>query len=104
MIAFSDAGLAAGVRSSLGGDDVQRFSPERNVRAGHPPLLLLVGADETPAMVAEQRSMAAALRAVGGEVTTAEIPGEDHMGLVMHLSRPHAPVLSALMTFIERHP
>jgi acetyl esterase/lipase len=104
LVTFSDSGLAASVRSSLSGDDVQRLSPERNVRAGNPPLLLLVGGDETPAMIAEQRSMASALRAVGGEVTTAEIPGEDHMGLVMHLSRPRAPALSELMTFIARHP
>jgi acetyl esterase/lipase len=104
LMTFSDAGLASSVRSSLRGDDLQRFSPARNVRAGHPPMLLLVGGDETPAMIAEQRSMASALRAVGGDVTTAEIPGEDHMGLVMHLSRPNAPVLSELMTFFQRHP
>lgn len=104
LMTFPDANLVASVQSSLTGDDVQRFSPERHVRPDHPPMLLLVGGDEDPAMIAEQRSMAATLQRVGGDVTATEIPGEDHMGLVMHLSRPGDPVLSALVTFIEGHP
>ncbi len=101
LMTFPDASLAAKVRSSVSDEDVQRFSPERHVRAEHPPLLLLVG-DEDTSMRAEQQSMVAALRRAGGDVTAAEIPGEDHMGLVMHLSQPHNRALSELMTFIER--
>jgi acetyl esterase/lipase len=106
LMSFSESKLAASVRSSVpaGDADVRRFSPERNVRPGAPPMLLVVGGDETPPMIAEQRLMASAVRAVGGDVTTAEIPDLGHMGLVMHLSHPQSGVLSNLMTFIERHP
>jgi acetyl esterase/lipase len=78
------------------------FSPERHVRGDHPPLLMLVGTDDAPALVEEHRHMAAALRAVGGGVTELEIPGEDHMDLVMHLSRPGDAALAQLLGFIAR--
>jgi hypothetical protein len=54
-------------------------------------------------MIAEQRSMAAALRDGGGDVTTAELPGEGHMDMVMHLSRSNNAARSALIGFIEQH-
>ena len=102
LMTFADPGLVAKVRSSVTDEDLQRFSPERHVRSDHPPMLLLVGGDEDPSLIAEQRSMGATLRRLGGDVTTAEVPGEDHMDLVMHLSRPRDRVLSELMTFIDR--
>jgi acetyl esterase/lipase len=104
LLTFSDSSLATEVRSSLDAGDMQRFSPEGHVHPGYPPVLLMVGGDEAPAMLGEQRSMASTLRAVGGDVTATEIPGEDHMGLVMHLSRPNAPALSQLLAFIGAHP
>jgi acetyl esterase/lipase len=100
----SASGLAAKVRASANHDDIETYSPERHVRPGHPPLLLLVGGDEDPSMISEQRSMAAALRGVGGDVAAVEIPGESHMGLVMHLSRPNDRTLSELLNFIQIHP
>jgi dipeptidyl aminopeptidase/acylaminoacyl peptidase len=101
LAAFSPPGLAAKVRASASQEDVERYSPERHVRSGDPPMLLLVGGDEDPSMLAEQRSMAAALRGVGGDVTTVELPGENHMGLVMHLSQPGDRALSELLRFID---
>lgn len=103
LISFSGAALADEIRASAAGEDLQRYSPERRLRPGPPPMLLLVGGDEDASMIAEQRSMAAALRQVGGDVTAAEIPGASHMGLVMDLSRPGDRTLSALLDFIERH-
>jgi acetyl esterase/lipase len=103
LMAFPDRSLAAKVRASTTDGDVERYSPERHVRRGGPPTLLLVGGDDTPALLAEQRSMAAALRNVGGDVTAAELPGEGHMDLVMHLSRPNDAALRELLAFIDRH-
>jgi acetyl esterase/lipase len=103
LATFSAPGLAAKVRASAGPDDMERYSPERHVRPGHRPVLLLVGSDEDTPMIAEQRSMAAALRRIGGDVTAVEIPGENHMDLVMHLSRPEDRTLSELLKFIELH-
>jgi acetyl esterase/lipase len=103
LVAFAAPDLAAKVRASASHEDIERYSPERHVRPGHPPILLLVGGDEDPSMIAEQRSMAAALGGVGGDVTAVEIPGESHMDLVMHLSQPGDRALSELLKFIELH-
>jgi len=51
-------------------------------------------------MRAEQRSMIAALGRGGGNATSAEVPGADHMDMVMHLSRPGDRALAALAQFI----
>ena len=103
LISRSAADLADKVRASANDHDVERYSPGRHVRAGHPPTLLLVGGDEEAFMLSEQRSMAAALRAVGGDVTAVELPGASHMGVVMDLSRPGNAALPALLAFIENH-
>jgi acetyl esterase/lipase len=104
LATISDGSLAAKVRASTSAEDIERYSPERHVRPGHPPMLLLVGTNEDPFLIAEQQSMAAALRRVGGDVTTAEVPGEDHMDLVMHLSRADNRARAELLSFIEKHP
>lgn len=103
LISHAAADLAGKVRASASDEDIERYSPERHVRPGHPPTLLLVGGDEEAFMVAEQRSMAAALRRAGGDVTAIELPGVSHMGLVMDLSRPGNAALPALLGFIEDH-
>ena len=103
LMSLSDADLAAKVRASASHEDIERYSPERHVRPGHPPMLLLVGGNEDRFMIAEQRSMAAALQGVGGDVTVAKIPGGSHMGLVMDLSRPGNRTLAELLRFIELH-
>jgi acetyl esterase/lipase len=103
LAAFADPSLAGKIRASVTAADIEGFSPERHVRPGGPPMLLLVGDRDTPPMVAEQRSMAAALRGAGRDVTAVELAGEDHMDLVMHLSRPGNPALSQLLAFMQRH-
>jgi len=104
LIAFSDAGLAAQVKASATAQDLERYSPERQVRtgpvAGSAPMLLLVGGDEEPAMRAEQRSMIAALGRAGANATSVEVSGADHMDMVMHLSYPGDRALAALARFI----
>jgi acetyl esterase/lipase len=103
LISHAAADLAGKIRASASDDDIERFSPERHVRPGHPPTLFLVGGDEEAFMVAEQRSMAAALRQAGGDVTAVELPGVSHMGLVMDLSRPGNAALPAMLRFIDNH-
>lgn len=103
LVTFSAPGLAAKVRASASQEQIDRYSPERRVRPGHPPMLLLVGGNEDRPMIAEQRSMAGALRRVGGDVTSVELPGVSHMGLVMDLSQPENRTLSELLRFIALH-
>jgi acetyl esterase/lipase len=96
--------LGARVRASAAdAEGLRRFSPEQRVRADHPPMLLLVGTGEPPAGRVEHDRMYAALRAVPGDVTQADVPGADHMDLVMHLSHPNDRAMSELFNFIEHH-
>lgn len=97
-----DKEIAAEIAASAPGADAARFSPERHVRPDHAPLLLLVGGEEEPGLLAEHRAMVATLRATGGNFTAEELPGEDHMGLVMHLSESENPTLAALRAFVDR--
>jgi acetyl esterase/lipase len=80
-----------------------RFSPERLIGPHHPPMLLIVGEHDSPALVEEQRHMRAALRNAAGEVTELEVPGEDHMDVIMHLSRANDRVLAEILSFVQRH-
>lgn len=111
--AYDMTGLAATIgpelaervrRSAVDEAGMARFCAVKQVRPDHPPMLLLVGSQELPALFEQYKSMAAALQGVGGDVTTVEVPGEDHMDVVMHLSRKDDRVLSELLGFIERHP
>jgi acetyl esterase/lipase len=100
-----DSEVAVRVRRSAGNDrGLERFSPSRLVRPDHPAMLLLVGSKEPPFMLEEYRQMTTALRRAGGEVSNVEIPGADHMDLVMHLSNKNDRTLSELIRFIERFP
>ena len=101
--------LAAAVRRSAGDvgaagpeETLLRLSPARRVRPGHAPLLLVAGTKETPVLLAQQRSMADALRKAGGDAESLEVPGAGHMDLVMHLSDPDDAVRTALLRFVAR--
>jgi acetyl esterase/lipase len=103
LATFPDASLASKVKASTSAADFERYSPERHVRPGSPPLLLLVGTNDDAFLIAEQRSMATALRTASCDVTTVEIPGEDHMDLVMHLSQADNRARSELLAFMAKH-
>lgn len=103
------AGLDAGnadkvLRSAKDEAGLDRFSAQKLVRPDHPPMLLLVGTRELPVLLEQHQRMSAALRSAGGDVSTAEVQGADHMDLVMHLSRKDDRALSELLGFIARHP
>lgn len=100
----ADATGAARAREVAANDGApERFNPERLVKPGHPPMMLLVSDQDAPQLVDEYRHMKGALQAAGGDVRFAEIPGEDHMDVVMHLSRPNDRVLSEIVRFIKSH-
>lgn len=97
--------LADRVRRSVKDDNgLKRFSSLLHVRSDHPPMLIVVGTGESPALLGQHRRMSEALRSAGGDARSVEIPGEDHMDLVMHLSRTEDRALSEVLQFIERHP
>lgn len=104
LIPNLNADLADKVRRSAKDEEgLKRFSPEKLVRADHPPMLLLVGTEEGAAGLEEYRQMSAALRNAKGDLTTVEVPGRGHMEVVMHLSDKDDRVLAELLGFMERH-
>ena len=99
-----DAELAERIRLSVVDDaGLRRFSPRLQLRADHPPLLLLVGDREHPALLADHRAMSAALRELGGDFETAELAGLDHMDLIMKLYQRENPVADEILGFVVRH-
>jgi acetyl esterase/lipase len=103
--------LADGIGSSLAPvvrasaptpEAIERYSPIRHVQPDHPPMLLGIGDDEAVTRN-EYSRMLAALSANGGAVHGFEVPGESHMDLVMHLSRPGNRVLAEIVRFIDEH-
>jgi acetyl esterase/lipase len=94
---------AATVRRLAGGDaGLARFSPQQKIRAGHPPMLLLVGQRDEPFLVSEHREMARALAETTPATTTIEVPQDDHMSLLLDLGTDQDEVLAPLVEFIQR--
>jgi acetyl esterase/lipase len=99
-----DAELSEKVRASAGdAAGLERFSAVRQVRPDFPPLMLVVGSREPAVTMEEHHQLLDALKAAGGPVDAVEAPGEGHMDLVMHLSRPQDRVLGELLGFMEKH-
>jgi acetyl esterase/lipase len=79
-----------------------RSQPVRFARAGGPPALLLHGRDDDTVSPDNSRSLAAALRAAGGDVRLRLYDGVGHAALVGALARPLgflAPVREAVVRF-----
>lgn len=94
---------AATVRKLAGGEaGLARFSPQQKIKAGHPPMLLIVGQRDEPSLVSEHRAMAQALAGAAPATTVIEIPQDDHMSLLMDLGTDKDEVLAPLVEFIQR--
>lgn len=99
-----DGSLAQRIRQSAGdASGLLRFSPRLQLRAEHPPLLLVVGDREVPSLLAQHRAMSAALHSVGGDFKTVEVAGLDHMDLVIKLAQRESLVKNEILNFIVRH-
>ncbi|MGH8207274.1 MAG: alpha/beta hydrolase [Steroidobacteraceae bacterium] len=83
----------------------ERSQPINYVRAGAPPLLLMQGLRDTTVSPSNTRSLAAAMRRVGGTVTTRYFKHAGHAELVAAFSileRKRLPVLREIRAFIAR--
>jgi acetyl esterase/lipase len=90
-------------RSAKDAAGLVRYSAIKSIHPNHPPLLLIVGSREVPALLETHREMTAALKSAGGDVTSVEARDADHMDLVMQLAKPNDPTLQAILQFIEKH-
>ncbi len=78
-------------------DCVARQSPIRHVPpAGGPPLLVTVGARETPEFLRQSRSYADAWRAEGYFAELLELPGADHFSVIQGFADADSPLLQHL--------
>ena len=74
-----------------------RNSPVFNLPASGAPLIAVVGADETPAFVAQNRAFAEAWRARGFAAEIMEIEGLHHFNVVTELGRPGTALTAAVL-------
>lgn len=72
--------------------------------AGGPlaPAVFAVGAAETAAFVGQNRAMAAAWRAAGGEANVVESPGDDHFSLIERIGEPTSDLARATAGLVAR--
>ncbi len=87
-------------------EDLPATQPVNHVRAGAPPLLLATGDADSTVRPRHSETLAARLRAAGGEAELILYPGLGHTGPVKALARPfrgHAPVLGDIAAFLARH-
>lgn len=90
-------------RSARDAAGLARYSAIKSIHPNHPPLLLVVGTRDVPVLLEAHRTMTAALKTAGGDVTSVESSNADHMDLVMQLAKPSDPTLQAILQFIEKH-
>ena len=72
-------------------------SPLTRVRAGAPPALFAVGADETPAFIAQSTRMHEAWQAAGNRSELQQVAAADHFSLLQQLVQPGSALHAAVV-------
>jgi arylformamidase len=96
--------IALGVlndKLQLSADEIARLSPQRNIPASSPPLMLFVGGDELPELKRQSEEYAAACRARGLPVSLDTLPGRHHFSILDELAKPDGALTRALMELIR---
>lgn len=96
--------IALGVlndKLQLSADEIARLSPQRNIPASSPPLMLFVGGDERPELKRQSEEYAAACRARGLPVSLDALPGLHHFSILDELAKPDGALTRALMELIR---
>lgn len=87
-------------RLQLTGEEIERFSPIRHIKAGV-PTLVTVGAAELPELVRHSREYAAACEAFGESVRYLPVDGCDHFSVLEELALPDGSQMHALAGLIH---
>lgn len=82
--------------------DAHANSPLHRVRAGLPPALFIVGAEETPAFIEQNKTMADAWRAAGNESAIDEAEFADHFNLLQAFSADSSATRIAVNQLVEQ--
>lgn len=80
---------------------VRAMSPARLVPRRAKPLILAVGADETPEFLRQQDELAAAWRGAGLPVQVVDLPGRQHFSALDALGEIEHPLFAALRGMIH---
>lgn len=75
-------------------------SPLRRVRAHAPPMLVVVGEEETPAFIDQSRRLHEAWTEAGNRSALHLAPGADHFSLLRHFASPAGPLFAEVDTLI----
>ena len=86
----------------LDGAEAEANSPLHRVRAGLPPALFVVGAEETPAFIAQNRVMADGWRRAGNDSFVDEAVAADHFSLLQAFSADDGATRSAVDRLFEQ--
>lgn len=81
---------------------LQTFAPVRLARPDGPPMLLVAALHDFPALVSQYHEMVQAMAPAGPKITAVELPGDDHMSMILHLGTPKDTLSAPLLTFINR--
>jgi acetyl esterase/lipase len=105
-LAYEDANwfLRRFVGRAVFGDDpavLREASPVTYARADAPPFLLLYGDGDAEYIRRQPGPMAAALRAAGADVETAEVAGRNHYTIIYNLGKDDDPTTAAVLDFID---
>ena len=78
-------------------------SPLLHIQDTPPPFFIAWGEKDFPHLIRQAADMAAALRAAGGSVETAELPGCDHLGTSEPTGNPNSPWMISVHAFLNAH-
>jgi acetyl esterase/lipase len=78
-------------------------APIRHIRKNHPPLLLLVGENDAPARLEENRYFHAALTKIAGSdnATLVVIPDRNHGSILRKTAGENDPAAEAILKFLQ---
>ena len=89
-------------RCAGGKEGLPTFAPLRFARADAPPMLLGSALRDAPFLVAQHRDMVKAMAPAGDKITVVELPGDDHMSMMLQLGTKHDTLSKPLLAFINR--
>lgn len=100
------SGLRINLFRPVFGDDprqLEQASPLFHVRPGLPPFLVVYASQELPLLPEMAIGFAAALKAVGCDVTLLKVSPRDHETAMFYASVETDPVAEAILRFVSRH-
>ena len=78
-------------------------SPICNIQGTPPPFFLSWGSEDFPHLITQAQKMEQALREVGGETTSLELQGCDHLQANLVCGDPDGPWAGKVIEWIRRH-